>query len=225
MPRRGDGDKHLRRRAERRAREVARRHADDRQRLAVDDERVVQNVRIGAEPRQPPRVAEHGDGRFADRTVVAWTEQPAERGLHAEHRKVASRDEHALAAQCLPAVGEVGAEQAVRRDSRKGRLHAFKVPEHRIAEDDIAVAGLVARLRTGLGAWRGEVDQPGGLLNRQRSKDELVEQRKDRRIRSDSQRQRHDGDDRHKRALEERPERELEVQHEGIDGICGGMVY
>ena len=213
------------RRAERRAREVARCHADDRQRLAINDERLVQNVRIGAEPRQPPRVAQHGDGRFADRTVVAWPDQPAERGLHTEHRKVASRDEYAIAAQCLPAVGQVGAEQAVRRDSRKGRLHAFKVPEHRIAEDDIAVARLIARLRPRLGARRREIDQPGGGLNRERSKDELVEQRKDCRIRADSQGQRHDRDDRHKRALEECPDREFEVQHEGIDGICGGMVY
>ena len=52
-----------------------------------------------------------------------------------------------------------------------------------------------------------------------------MEQRKDRCIRSDPQRQRYDGDDRHEWALEERPERKLDVQHEGIDGICAGRVY
>ena len=86
----GDGHEYLRRCAERRAGEVARRHADDRERLAVDDDGVVEHVRIGAEPRLPPRVAEHGDRRLADRSIVARIEEPPERGLHAEHWKVAS---------------------------------------------------------------------------------------------------------------------------------------
>ena len=224
MPRSVIGHEHLRRRAERRAREVARRHADDGQRLAVDDDRVVEHVRVGAEARLPVRVAEHRHRRLADRAVVGRAEQPAERGLHAEHREVAARHEHALAAQRLAAVGEVGAEETVRRDAGERRLHPLEVPEHRVAEHGVAVAGLVARLRAGLRAGRREVDQPRGLLHRQRPQEELVEQREDGRVGPDPERQRDDGDDRDERALEERPERELEVQHGGIDGIEGGWV-
>ena len=44
----------------------------------------------------PVRVAQHDDGRLAERPVVVGPEQAAERRLQAEHREVAARDEHAL---------------------------------------------------------------------------------------------------------------------------------
>ena len=96
-----DRHEHLRPRADGRAREPTRRDADDREALAVDDQRVVQHGRVRPEPRAPVVVAENHDAGFANRTIVAGVEQPAERGHEAEHLKVAARHEHASTAERL----------------------------------------------------------------------------------------------------------------------------
>ena len=83
--------------AERGALEPPRRDADDGHGLAVDDERLVQDVAALVEPGPPVVVAEHHDVRLADRPVVALVQQPAERGLEAEDREVAARHQHARA--------------------------------------------------------------------------------------------------------------------------------
>jgi hypothetical protein len=89
----------------------------------------------------------------------------------------------------------------------------LEVAEHRVAQHDIAVTGLVTGLAARLGAGRRQVDQPIGLLDRQGPQDELVELRENRGIGANSESQRDDGDDRHEGAFEEAPERELEVHH------------
>src|SRR5688500_3511180 len=61
--------------AERRAVETARGDADDRHRLAVHRDGLSDDRRIGAEPRLPIVVAEHGDGVTGDGLVVSRAEQ------------------------------------------------------------------------------------------------------------------------------------------------------
>ena len=127
--------------------------------------------------------------------VVVRRQQAAERGLHPEHREVGAGDEHAVTVERLPVVREVGAEQPMRRDRRHG-LPALEVAEHRVAEDGFAVPRVVARVRARLGSGRQQAHQPLGLRHGQRSKQQLVEQREDRRVRADAERQRDDRDDR-----------------------------
>ena len=88
-----------------------------------------------------------------------------------------------------------------------------EVAEHRVAEDIVAVAGLIARVRAGLGTGRREVHQLVGSGTVSDSRSIWLKQREDRRIGADAERQRHDRDDRDKRGLEERPEGELRVDH------------
>jgi len=91
-------------------------------------------------------------------------------------------------------------------------MRLLEVAEHRIVEDDIAVAGYIARVVAGRLASR-EVDQPSGIAHRQRPQQQLVEHGVNRGVRSDAERERQDGNERNERRLEERPERELEVSH------------
>jgi len=67
-----------------------------------------------------------------------------------------------------------------------------------------------------LRARTGEVDQAIGVGNRQRRKQDLVEQRVDPGVRADPQPERQDGDDRHERGFEQRAERELETANGGM---------
>ena len=202
-------DRHVdvRRDAHRRAVERRRRHADNRQRLAVDDERLVDDIRVPVETRPPIVVAQHDDRRLAGGPVVGRANQPAKSGLHAEHPEVASRDERPFPAHRLAAVGEVGAEPDVRGQTGKRRLLPFEVAEHRVAEDLVAPAGLAARLRPRLRAGRRQVDQPRRFLDRQRPQEELLEEREDRGIGPDAQGEGGNGDGGDERCAEERAHR------------------
>ena len=187
--------------------------ADDRQRLAVDDDCVVENIRVGAEARLPPPITEHADSRLPDRAIVVWSEEAADHRLDPEDGEVAARDEDAIAAERLSSIRQVGAEEPVCRDAGKRGLHALEVAEHRIAQHDVTVARLVAGLAAWLRAGRRQVHQPIGFLHRQRPQDELVELRKDGRVGAYAEPERDDGHDRDEGAFEEAPKRELEVRH------------
>ena len=65
------------------------------------------------------------------------------------------------------------------------------------------------RMRPG----RREVDEPLRLRHRQRLEQHLVEQRIDRRVRADAERERQDRDDRDERRFEQRSKRQLQIPH------------
>ena len=98
------------------------------------------------------------------------------------------------------------------------RLYEFalEVAEHGIAEHVVTAAGVAARCRTLFGAGRAEVDEANRLRNGQRPEEHLVEQREDRGVRADAQRQRDDRDERDKRGPEEGAAGKLQVDHENI---------
>jgi hypothetical protein len=201
--------------------EVRRRHADDGHRLAVDNDRLAEHAGIGAEVRLPVAVAQHGKKVPAHRPVVLGREQASQRRPEAEHREVRAGDEHPLAVQRLPAVGEVRAEGAVGGDTREHGLRALQVPKHRVAEHQLAVPCLVARLRAGLRARRAEVDEAPRLVRRQGAEQHLVEQREDRRVRPDPEGEREHRDGRHERRLAKRANGERQVAHGGPRGGPG----
>ena len=206
--------------AQRGAFEAVGRDADDDHWLAVDGERLTDNVRARVEPRAPVVVAEHGDEVPADRRVVARLQEPAQGRLDAEHREVAARHQHAAAVEGLPLVREVGAERHVRRHAREDRLVFLQVAEHQVAEHLIAVTRLVARLRPGLGTRRAQVDQPLRRLDGQGAHEHLVEERVNGGVGPDAEGERHDRHRRDEGALEQGTERELDVSHVGESLVC-----
>jgi hypothetical protein len=62
------------------------------------------------------------------------------------------------------------------RDPGERRLHVLQIAEHRVAEDRVAITGLAARLRSGLRAGSGEVDETGRIGHRQLPQQQLIEQ-------------------------------------------------
>jgi hypothetical protein len=204
--------------AERGAREAARRDADDGHRVAVDRDDLADHRRVRAEPRLPVGVAEHGDEVRADGLVVGGGDQAAEVRLETESREVRARDHHPLAVERLPLEGEVRAERAVRDQPGEHGLLPLEVAVHRIAEDQVAVARLVARLRARLRSGRAEVDEPLRLGHGEGAEKHLVEEREDRRVRADAERQGEHGDGGDEGGLEQRTQRELQVPHEFLHG-------
>src|SRR5437867_5614453 len=121
--------------------------------------------------------------------------------------------EHPSAIQRLTMVGQVRTERSVGGDAREYRLPALEIAEHRIAEDELAAPRLTARLRARLRPGRGEIDEPLRLPHWKRPEKQLIEQREDRRVGADPERQRHDRDDGDERCLEQRAKSELQVGH------------
>src|SRR5262249_666288 len=93
------------------------------------------------------------------------------------------------------------------------RLLVFQIAEHRVAEDDFAVARLIARSAARLGSGSRQIDQPAGITDWQGTEKDLVEDGEDGDVRADSKgerRERHCAD---KRGLEEGSERKGEIEH------------
>ena len=206
-----DGHEHLRLHAERRAVEPARGDADDGHRLAVDDERLVEDCGVAAEPRRPVGMAQDGDEMPAGVPIVVGIQQPAERRLEAEHRKVRAGHEQPVAASGLRLIGQVGAEPDVQCDAGEDRLLLLEIAEHRVAEHRFTVPGLAAGIGTLPRSGRRQVDQLTRPLHRERTQQCLIEQREDRGVRADAKGKREDGDDRDERRLEETADGKLQV--------------
>ena len=215
MQRLAHRDRHVehRRAAERGALEVARRDADDRVRLAVDDDVLLEHLRVGAELVRPVGVAEHRHELSADGLVVSRIEQATEGGPDAEHREVGTGDHHPGAVQRLVVVGDVGPEQHVRREPAELRLRSFEVAKHLVAEDRVAVAGRAAALASRVRARSADVDETLRFVHGERTQEHLVERREDGGIGADAEREGEHRDGRDERRLGQRAEGEAEVSH------------
>src|SRR4029450_11503839 len=188
--------------------------ANDRHRCAVHDHGLVENMRAGGEAVPPKRIAQHDDGRLARRTIIARANETAERGLQAEDRKVAARDEQRFTVQRLATKRQVGADHPMRGYSGKYGLSLLEIAEHRNTEDAIAITRLAARVRSWLWPWSSEVDEARRFWNRKRPKQQLVEQREDRRRGADTERERQNCDEADEGGLDQRANGEPDVAHE-----------
>ncbi len=211
----GERHEHVRLGAHGRATEALGSHADHGHRVPVHDHRAVEHVRVGPEVVLPVLVGEHDHRMLPDVLVVGDAEQTPQRRLHAQDREVGPRDEHPRRVQRVALEGQVGAEQPVRRDAGERQVRLLQVAEHRVAEDLVAVARLVARLGAGLRPRRPQVDEPIGILHRQLLEQDLVEQREDGGVRPDPERERQHGHGGDERRLGERARGELQVGHRG----------
>ena len=210
-PSHADRNVDLRPDPERRAMEAAGGHADDRQRGPVDDHGIPDHVAARSEPPLPEVVAEHNQRVSPGGAIVLFGEEPPDRGLDSEHAEVAPRDLHPRRAVGLAAVGKVGAEGTMRREAGEHALLALEVAEHRVAEDILGTARVVAGVRAGLGPRCAQIDQRRGLRNGQRTKQHLVEHREDGGVRSNAEGERHDRDARDQRRVEEGAKRETDL--------------
>ena len=165
--------------------------------------------------RLPIAVPEHRDVVGTDALVVRGRKEASQGRAQAEGREVRPRDVHSLPRRRLVAIGQTDAEDAMRRESRENGLAPLEIPEHRVAEHHVAVSRLATRLRTGLGTGSCEIDEPVWLRHREGAKQNLVEQREDRGIGADAERQRNDGDAGDERRLEEGAEGQCDVSHRG----------
>jgi hypothetical protein len=107
----------------------------------------------------------------------------------------------------------VAAEESMRRNPREHLLIAREVAEHGVAEDRLAVAGVVAGRRAVLGAWRGQIHELVWRRHRQRAQQDLLVQREDGSIRANPQAEREHRHGRDERHLQEHPKRKRDLTH------------
>ena len=217
----GNRHEYVRFRAERGPVETPRGHPHDRHRMSIDDDRLVEYSRIGAEAIRPIVVAQHRHEILADGLVVPRIEQAAQGRSKAEHRKVGSGHEHSLSGRGLTGVRQVRSEAHMGRDPRESALGALEVTEHRVAEDLLAITRLAARGRARVGAGGAEVDELLRRFDRKGHQQDLIEERKDGGIRADSEAEREHRHGRHEGCLGERAQGELQLRHANLCGRQG----
>ena len=197
-----------------RAAETGRGHADDGQRLAVDQQHVSEHVARPAQSGLPELMAQDGDRMPPDRRVDFRTEQAPQRRHEVQRREVRAGDLHALDdVGGAPLVGDAGAEAAVRHDVREDGLLPLQITEHQVAEHFVAAALARATGRAGLRPRRLEIHQAFRLGDRHRTQQELAVEGEDRGVRPDAEGQRHDRHARDDRGLDEHAQRQPDVGH------------
>ena len=207
-------DEHHGRHVDRGAAETGRGHADDGQRLAVDQQHLSEHIVRSAELDLPQLVAQDDDRMPARRLVDFRTEQSPQRRHETQRREVRAGDLHALDdVEGAPFMNDAGAEAAVRRDAREHGLLPLQVAEHRVAEHLVAAALARATGRAGLRPRGLEIHEPLRLEDRQRTQQELAVEGEDRGVRPDAQSQRHDRHGRDDRGLDEHAQRQPNVGH------------
>jgi hypothetical protein len=105
----------------------------------------------------------------------------------------------------------------VRGDAFERRLHALEIPEHRIAEDLVAVADVAARRAALLAAGREEIHEIARRWDAQLAQQHLVIDREDRRVDAEPERQRrHDDEGKHRpprEAAQAEPDVAQQIRH------------
>jgi len=127
----GLGERQIDRRGEGGTLEARRRHADDRERLAIELHRPADDPGVAPQDPLPEEMADHGDRGRAG-AVVARLEQPAERRPRREEPEVTAADELPPGVGRLLAVAHRGAERRVDLEVDHGALAAGEVAVLRI---------------------------------------------------------------------------------------------
>src|SRR6185503_3496297 len=81
-------DPHVRRCADRRPEELARRDADDRVSHVVDRDRLTNRTRILAQSLSPPRMTDDGNRMVTLILIVRLTQHTTEMSVHAQNREI-----------------------------------------------------------------------------------------------------------------------------------------
>ena len=188
------------------AEEIAVRDADDRERVAVEVNRFSDHVRAAAILALPEAVTEdrHRSIRSAAAPVIVGREETPDVRRYAERVEEPPADEEALRVARLAAGVQVEARVAVGADADQHRLVIADVLPLRIGQRGVRAAN----------ALEPQDHQPIGLVHRQRLEDQRVDQREDRDIGADAQRQRQKGHAADNRRLPHLPDGEFQVPDE-----------
>ena len=199
------------------AEKPGRRHPDDRHRGKAERDGRADHARRAAEPLLPQLVADHGCPPVgaATRQVILRREQPANDGRHAERVEEVAADKEAIDRHRLAGYRQraLAATVAERQRAVEGLPVTADLIEGRVTEGGPRAA--VAPVRQDHQALR--------MGHRQRPQDEAVDEREDRGVRADAERERQDGYGGDDRSGDERADGETEILHRGLrPGFYGG---
>jgi hypothetical protein len=171
----------------------------DREHLPIDSNRLIQSSGLAAETVLPIPVPQNCDRIPRALPVIFRRDSTPDQRLDPEQREVATRHCHYRSADRLGAISDIRAEQTEPRDSGQRLGLLLQGSKDPVIEDGILVAGVVGRSVAALQIrWGGHDDKLVRVLDRQRSKHYLVQQRENAGICADAQRQRkhhHERDD------------------------------
>ncbi len=170
---------------ERERRHVGGQDADDLVRPAIEGERLADRVALAAEVRLPEAVGEDDDGRSAGLVFVGH-ERPPHGRLDAEHREEVPRHHERLD---LLGVAQAGDRVGVADRHREVAEHLLALAQDLVARP--GEAGLVDALLGGRGV---DLDEPLGLLVRQRLQEDRLDEAEDGGVGADAEGERGDRD-------------------------------
>ena len=201
-----DRHAHLRRARRIDAGKTLRGHADDRHGVVVDEDLLADRLRVAIESPRPVVVADHDRWvTLVDLIVFLRIEDASRRRSHAEHREVVARHHLDVDALGLVVDRDRGVGQPARQHfaERLGALLVLLVDRIGVHARAHVAAAVRARLI--------QHHQLVRVLHRQLAQQDLVDQREDRGVRADAERERQDRDDRKQRAAKEAADGQLEV--------------
>ena len=190
--------------------EAFRRHADDRHRIVVHADLLADNTGIAGESADPVAVAQHDRWMSAIHLIVILrVEHAPDCRLHAKHGKVVARHHFRLDALGLVVDAERRGHQTPAQHFRQRFGLLLKVLVQRIGVHPRAhVAAHVA-------GFLMQHHQLIGSSDRELPQEDLVDQRKNRGVGADSERNRGNRHNRKQRTSTEAPDRKLDIGKRG----------
>ncbi len=187
--------------------ELRRGDADDREGRAIERHRLADDVRRAAEAPLPETIADDHDRAVlaASAHVVRLGEGAAENRRHAQHLEETAARHDAVGVVRLAAARQVEAGRAIGEGpvEQLGIARAQLLPQ-RVGPGRPLLAGQ-------------QLDEMLGLLDRQGAQHQRVDDREDRRVGADAERQGEDGDRRDHRRRPQRTNRIADVRHGVLD--------
>src|SRR5262249_51566024 len=145
--------------------EIFRGDADDRHRLSIDGESLIENAWILGEALPPIVVTQNNNMWLIDGSIIGLGQQSAQSRLQTQHRKVAARHDESPAVLGLPTICKVRAGKDMGSNAGEDILVPFKITEHGVAEYRLAAPNISARRTALFRAWGREVYQTVRLDN------------------------------------------------------------
>ena len=167
----------------------SRRHAHDRERLAVQREGPAGDLRIGVELASPEIVANHRHGMAIGHFVLTGQEEPPELRLEPERGEIVRGHD---------AAEDLGGLRPGRELQRRGGIVRGELRYGARAIAVVPVVGHRDREREPLGAMRERLvhfDQAGGVLDGERAEEQRADEADDRGRGADAEPQRHHGEE------------------------------
>jgi hypothetical protein len=180
-----------------------RRDTQDDHRMAVQIYLLIDDARITPETPLPVTMAQHDDRMGARHAVVILRQQAADSRPHAQHVEEVSGNHLRAGALGLAVIGEADGSAGTRDHTAEDLSAVAQIPVHRIRKDGLHVVARTAAAALAIGVKN---DKARRIRYRQITEHHLAQERKNRRVRADTERQRQYGDDREDRAAAQRSE-------------------